>query len=40
MTDHSWIANTRTPITITTDDALGLTQAIDVMWPKSLRIRC
>jgi putative transposase len=30
----------RTPITITTDGALGLTKAIDAMWPKSLRIRC
>lgn len=30
----------RTPITITTDGAGGLTKAIDAMWPKSLRIRC
>ena len=30
----------RTPITITTDGALGLAKAIDTMWPKSLRIRC
>jgi putative transposase len=30
----------RTPATITTDGALGLTKAIDAMWPKSLRIRC
>lgn len=30
----------RPPVTITTDGALGLTQAIDAMWPKSLRIRC
>lgn len=30
----------RTPITITTDGALGLTKAIDTMWPQSLRIRC
>jgi transposase-like protein len=30
----------RTPITITTDGAGGLTKAIDTMWPKSLRIRC
>jgi transposase-like protein len=30
----------RTPATITTDGALGLTKAIDTMWPKSLRIRC
>ena len=28
------------PVTITTDGALGLTKAIDTMWPKSLRIRC
>jgi putative transposase len=30
----------QTPVTITTDGALGLTKAIDTMWPKSLRIRC
>lgn len=30
----------RTPATITTDGAAGLTKAIDTMWPKSLRIRC
>ena len=30
----------RTPATITTDGAIGLTQAIDAVWPKSLRIRC
>jgi transposase-like protein len=30
----------RLPATITTDGALGLTQAIDAAWPKSLRIRC
>jgi transposase-like protein len=30
----------RPPLTITTDGALGLTKAIDAMWPKSLRIRC
>jgi putative transposase len=30
----------RTPITITTDGAGGLTKAIDTMWPKALRIRC
>ena len=30
----------RPPATITTDGAIGLTQAIDAMWPKSLRIRC
>ena len=29
-----------TPVTITTDGALGLTKAIDAMWPKALRIRC
>jgi putative transposase len=29
-----------TPITITTDGAVGLTKALDTMWPKSLRIRC
>jgi putative transposase len=29
-----------TPVTITTDGAVGLTKAIDAMWPKSLRIRC
>ena len=28
------------PGTITTDGATGLTQAIDAVWPKSLRIRC
>jgi putative transposase len=30
----------RTPITITTDGARGLTKAIDTMGPKALRIRC
>jgi putative transposase len=30
----------RTPATITTDGAAGLTKAIDAMWPKSLRVRC
>src|SRR5215470_10059369 len=30
----------QSPVTITTDGALGLTKAIDTMWPKSLRIRC
>lgn len=30
----------RTPLTITTDGAVGLTKAIDATWPKSLRIRC
>jgi len=28
------------PATITTDGAIGLTQAMDAVWPKSLRIRC
>jgi putative transposase len=28
------------PVTITTDGAIGLTKAIDALWPKSLRIRC
>jgi putative transposase len=30
----------QTPVTITTDGAMGLTKAIDALWPKSLRIRC
>ena len=30
----------RPPATITTDGALGLIQAIEAVWPKSLRIRC
>lgn len=30
----------RPPLTITTDGAVGLTKAVDAMWPKSLRIRC
>src|SRR5919108_930342 len=30
----------RPPATITTDGAIGLVQAIDAVWPKSLRIRC
>jgi len=30
----------RTPVTISTDGAGGLTKAVDAMWPKSLRIRC
>lgn len=30
----------RTPVTITTDGAVGLIKAIETMWPKSLRIRC
>jgi putative transposase len=29
-----------TPVTITTDGASGLTKAVDVIWPKALRIRC
>jgi transposase-like protein len=29
----------RPPATLTTDGALGLTQAIDAVWPKSLRMR-
>ena len=29
----------QTPVTITTDGAVGLTKAVDTMWPKSLRIR-
>jgi len=29
-----------TPVTITTDGANGLTKAVDVIWPKALRIRC
>jgi putative transposase len=29
-----------TPVTITTDGAVGLTKAVDAIWPKSLRIRC
>ncbi len=28
------------PVTMTTDGAVGLTKAVDAMWPKSLRIRC
>jgi putative transposase len=28
------------PVTITTDGAPGLIQAIDAMWPRSLRMRC
>jgi transposase-like protein len=28
------------PVTITTDGASGLTKAVDVIWPKALRIRC
>ena len=30
----------QTPVTITTEGALGLTEAIEAMGPKSLRIRC
>jgi transposase-like protein len=30
----------QTPVTITTDGAVGLTKAIDTIWPKSLRLRC
>ena len=30
----------RPPATITTDGAIGVTQAIDAVWPQSLRIRC
>lgn len=30
----------QTPVTITTDGAVGLTKAIDAIWPRSLRIRC
>ena len=30
----------RPPATITTDGAVGLTQAIDAVWPKALRMRC
>jgi transposase-like protein len=30
----------RPPATITTDGDIGLTQVIDAVWPKSLRIRC
>jgi transposase-like protein len=30
----------RTPLTITTDGALGLTKAIATKWPKSIRLRC
>src|SRR5262249_4114381 len=30
----------RSPVTITTDGAGGLTKAIDAIWPKSKRIRC
>jgi putative transposase len=30
----------QTPVTIPTDGAPGLTKAIEVIWPKALRIRC
>lgn len=30
----------RTPLTITTDGAVGLIQAIEAIWPKTKRIRC
>jgi putative transposase len=30
----------RPPATITTDGAVGLTQAVDAVWPKALRLRC
>ena len=30
----------QTPLTVTSDGAAGVTQAIDVMWPTSKRIRC
>jgi transposase-like protein len=30
----------QTPVTITTEGAPGLTKAIDVIWPKALRLRC
>lgn len=30
----------KTPLTITTDGAVGLTKAVEVLWPKSLRLRC
>jgi transposase-like protein len=30
----------QTPVTIPTDGAAGLTNAIDALWPKSLRSRC
>ena len=29
-----------TPVTLTTDGAAGLIKAVDVMWPRSLRMRC
>src|SRR2546428_10672681 len=30
----------QTPVTITTDGAVGLSKAVDFVWPRSLRIRC
>ena len=30
----------RPPATVTTDGAVGLTQALDAVWPKALRMRC
>jgi transposase-like protein len=30
----------QTPVTITTDGAIGLTKAVDAIWPTSLRLRC
>lgn len=30
----------RSPLTITPDGAIGLRQALEAVWPKSLRIRC
>jgi transposase-like protein len=30
----------QTPVPITTEGAVGLTKAVDAMWPKSLRLRC
>jgi transposase-like protein len=30
----------QTPVTSTTEGAPGLTKALEVMWPKALRIRC
>ena len=30
----------QTPVTITTDGAPGLIKAVDMMWPRALRLRC
>jgi transposase-like protein len=30
----------RTPLTVTTDGAPGLTKAIDALWPRTWRVRC